>query len=248
MDNFLSAVRIMIKDIEIRIDGIESIQDDFEKIVPNVTSDIRNQDNEANVDLKCMIAFILRELVIHIYGPPDPAFNYYYHVDLNVSKWSKICPAMEDHTTVAICIGSYIKNWWDLVYDIAHETIHTLNPILDLNVPFNSLEEGVAVKFAEDIFETYLKDYAPMQVACSSPTIAINQSNNYLTAYNAAKKIPNEELKRVRALFGSFGDIDNFENFYGCIKSYVTDIEAQTLFKDFIDPANRLSIDPRVGH
>ncbi|MEN8283061.1 hypothetical protein [Acinetobacter gerneri] len=249
MDEFISAFRNMLEKLDNDLKCIkeESLLEDLESISSQLTLNIR-EDNEANIILRSIIAFVLHELVKKNYGFPDPLYTYEYQVDLTSSKWSKVCPLMGDHSTVAICIGPYIKTWWDLVYDMAHETVHTLNPILQIGQPYNSLEEGVAVKFAEDVFENYLSSYAPMLVACSSPKKTFNQSNNYLTAYKATKKIPDEKLKGIRDKFGSFGKIDNFENFYELIKGFVSTEEAQTLFKYFVDPANRITQDPRVSY
>lgn len=217
----------------------ECLLEDLERISSRLTPNIR-ENNESNIVLRCIISFVLYELVKKKYGSPDPSFTYNYQVDLTSSERSKVCPLKGDISTVAICIGPYIKTWWDLVYDMAHETVHLLNPILQIDQPYNSIEEGVAVKFAEDVFENYLSAYAPMSEACSSPKIAIDQSNNYLTVYKVAKKIPDEKLKKIREKFGSFGKIDKFENFFELIKEFVSTEEAQTLFKSFTDPANRL--------
>ncbi|HCV3155822.1 hypothetical protein [Acinetobacter baumannii] len=249
MDEFISAFRKMLEKLDTDLKCIkeESLLEDLESISSDLTLNIR-EDNESNLTLRCIIAYVLHELVKKNYGSPDPLYTYNYQVDLTSSKWSKVSPLMNDHSTVAICIGPYIKTWWDLVYEMAHETVHTLNPILEIGLPYNSLEEGVAVKFAEEVFENYLSNYAPMSVAYSSPRKTFDQTNNYLTAYKAAKKIPNEKLKEIRDKFGSFGKIDNFENFYKLIEGYVGTEEAQTLFRNFIDPANRLKEDPRVGY
>lgn len=247
VDGFISAFRNMLEKLDIDLVSIkeEGLLDDLESISSQLTTNIRD-DNYENLILRCMIAYVLHELAKKKYGAPDPLYSYNYQVNLTSSKWSKVCPLMDDHSVVAICIGPYIKTWWDLVYEIAHETIHTLSPLIDPLADYNALEEGVAVKFAEDVYAAYYSDFSPIKIPASSPKNSYNSNNNYLTAYKATDKLSDELLLDVRNCFSGFGRMNDFEKFNQMVGGFLSNKEIKILFDSFKDPSNRKGMDPSI--
>lgn len=119
-------------------------------------------------------------------------------------------------------------------YDVCHEVVHLLNPVFnvqDANVKVSALDEGVAVKFAEQMYERYIRPYCD-RIPSTSPIFYRN--SQYFVAYSAAKKIPDGVLKEVRQVFGMFSKIDDVEKFKTLVGSYLSDKEMDELMAKFI--------------
>jgi len=87
------------------------------------------------------------------------------------------------------------KNYWPTaIYELAHETVHLLNPIVG---DTNYLEEGVAVAFAIEmskITNHHIKPHSDQQ--------------SYLNAWTLAKQLPGDiynSAKRIREYCGALG-------------------------------------------
>lgn len=147
---------------------------------------------------------------------------------------SQIVPLMGDHGTVAIVLGTYVKSWEEVFYDICHESLHLLNPVIKVNdreVRVSALEEGVAVKFAEKMYEKCIKPYCgqtPLTSPVNSP------SSQYYLAFNAAKKIPDDVLKEIRSVFGKFSNIEDSGKFKRLVNQYLNDEEIRILVEVFV--------------
>jgi hypothetical protein len=147
---------------------------------------------------------------------------------------SQIVPLMGDHGTVAIVLGEYVRSWEEVFYDICHESLHLLNPVInvkDSKVRVSSLEEGVAVKFAESMYEKYIKPYCG-KTPLTSPVKSPN--SQYFLVFNAAKKIPDDVLKEIRSVFGKFSNIDDSEKFKRLVSQYLNDEEIRILVQGFV--------------
>lgn len=147
---------------------------------------------------------------------------------------SQIAPLMDDMSTVGIVLGECVRSWEEVFYDICHESLHLLDPIInvyDSNVKVSALEEGVAVKFAEDMYEQYVRPYCRKK-PLTSPVSDIN--SQYFKAYSAAKKIPDVVLKDVRKVFGKFSKIDDVEKFKEMVGNFISDEDVKTLVDPFV--------------
>lgn len=83
--------------------------------------------------------------------------------------------------------------WPTTLYELAHETVHLLNPVVGYT---NYLEEGVAVAFSVDMSKTQT----------THPMSPCDQF--YSKAYELVQKLPNgvyESAKQIRAQCGSLG-------------------------------------------
>ncbi|RQY65618.1 hypothetical protein DF110_28475 [Burkholderia stagnalis] len=117
--------------------------------------------------------------------------------------WSRISKP----TTFGVSVGSFAESWEQVFYELCHETVHLLNPILDIKQSrVSALEEGVAVKFAEDLYGTFIQTYT-RRSPLVTPTS--NKSSSYFKAFSIAKKIPDDKLKLIRKEFGKFSAVDN---------------------------------------
>ncbi|WP_220465770.1 hypothetical protein, partial [Pseudomonas juntendi] len=55
-----------------------------------------------------------------------------------------------------ICFGTQVITWEQLFYELAHETLHLLGPTDTNKNTVARIEEGVAVKFAEEFYKDYV--------------------------------------------------------------------------------------------
>lgn len=155
--------------------------------------------------------------------------------------WSKpnsqIMPLLGDHGTAVIAIGTFAVSWEEVFYDICHESLHLLNPVINVhgsNVKVSALEEGVAVKFAEQMYEKYINSYCN-KIPATSPINAFH--TQYFQAYSVAKRIPDVILKEVRKVFGRFSKLDDADKFKDLVCDYLSDEEAEILLAPFRYPA-----------
>ncbi len=131
-----------------------------------------------------------------------------------------------------IGIGKGASTWSDVIYEIAHESLHLLDPVADVAVtPVAAIEEGVAVKFAEVVYSEHMRPHGAAQPMGSR---AVAYDANYRSAYEAARKIPDEDLKRVRAHFGKFSAVTDTAAYRACVDAHVDDEEAQALAAPFV--------------
>lgn len=133
--------------------------------------------------------------------------------------------------TYGVCIGWRFDSWEQFFYQVSHEAVHLLDPKLARNgqLKCSALEEGVAVRYAEEMRETYLPHISTAFV--ESP--AGNSHSPYHHAWLAARKLPDPVLKQIRQTFGSFGSINDPARFAAITADWLTPDEATLLSSDF---------------
>jgi hypothetical protein len=141
-------------------------------------------------------------------------------------------PWKDNNKKFVLTIGTCARTWEEVFYDLCHESLHLLNPVTDVkNKKISALEEGCAVSFAEAMYEKYISSYCN-KVPTTSPTY--DKSSQYFLAYFATKKIPDDVLKQVREVFGSFSTIDNVEKFTELVLPYASEEDIKILTTPFI--------------
>jgi len=191
------------------------------------------EETEANRKLLNAAILVALGTAEELYGEGDETEFHCYPI-FKAQPRSQIVPLAENHLKFAIVIGECARSWEDVFYDICHESLHLLNPVINVmddTVEVCALEEGVAVKFAEQMYEKYIKPYCG-KTPSSSP---VNYSDSqYFMAYYAVKKIPDDVLKETRKSFGRFSNIDDVNKFKALVGSYVSDKEIEILTNPFV--------------
>lgn len=221
----------LIEDDEFTDELKARIREQIDSASVNVTSDPRDLAEGNATLLNAMLVVVLGK-VQDLYGEINANFHP-MPVFLNQPQ-SQVVPLSEDHGTFVIGLGQDVKSWEDVFYDICHEALHLLNPVINVkcdNVSVSALDEGVAVKFAEQMYEMYIKPYCN-KTPLTSP-IAATRSQYFIT-YFAAKKIPDHVLKEVRTVFGRFSKIDDTEKFTALVGRYVNSEEIKLLTLPFV--------------
>lgn len=145
-----------------------------------------------------------------------------------------------------VTLNIFATTWDKAFYEIAHETVHTLNPSLE---PTTFLDEGVAVKFAESMHLDYIQPYtdqAPPLSPLTAHRIRFGTKpaiSGYVKAYEVARKIPDEILRRVREAFGGFPFAKTAERLFELCDGHITLDEAAFLCSEF---SNDLTIQSRT--
>ncbi|HHQ6628261.1 TPA: hypothetical protein ACSTL5_004828 [Serratia fonticola] len=129
-----------------------------------------------------------------------------------------------------VCIGWRYDSWEQFFYQVAHDAVHLLNPkIAPLGtIRTCALDEGVAVRYAEEMLEKYLPYVSRAFV--DSP---VGTNNPYHVAWLAASKLPDSVLRQIRVEFGSFGEIGDPARFAEMTAQWLTPKEAELLSGDF---------------
>lgn len=131
-----------------------------------------------------------------------------------------------------IYIGCKYDDWEQIFYEICHESVHLLNPAEHEDLPnVQRLDEGVAVKFAENMYKKYITPYTTKPPKFTPVRLA--RLSQYTKSFNITNKISDEKLKEVRSIFGSFWSIPDKEKFMSIVGNYITDKEADYLLSDF---------------
>lgn len=221
----------LLEDVELN-NGLKArLKEQIDSAAVNATSNPRDEI-EGNKELLNAIMVVVLAKLENLYGDGD--YTKLYSMPLFVAQpQSQIVPLMEDHGTVAIVLGEYVRTWEDVFYDICHESLHLLNPVINVkggNVKVSSLEEGCAVNFAEHMYQKYINPYCD-KIPTTSPANA--PYSPYFIAYSVTKKIPDGVLKEVRKEFGRFSKIDDVEKFTALVGGYVSGEEVEVLIKPF---------------
>ncbi|HDV8352641.1 TPA: hypothetical protein RKT01_004472 [Burkholderia vietnamiensis] len=195
-----------------------------------MTLDPRDEVESNGKFLHASLLVIARK-VEDLYGAGDDTDLHYLPIFLNQLN-SQILPLIGEPKKFALGIGLIARSWEDVFYELCHESLHSLNPVVDVrNNRVAALEEGCAVKFAEQMYLEYIKPYCN-EIPLSSPVS--DHSSQYFTAYMAAKKIPDNVLRKVRQVFGRFSKIDDVRKFTTLVELYVSEAEAASLCERFV--------------
>lgn len=234
MPNFIKAIMSLFNDLHQDIDAQNIFKDSIESQLPHKVLLQLRDDNDFNWWLRHTILVLVVTKAEKIYGECDTAFTIYPDPDLNSSPRSRICPEKGNHKNIIVCMGSYVLTWEDFFYEICHESIHLLNPVIDIkNNPSSALDEGVAVKFAEIMFNTYIKPYHEYPPN-NSPLNPIAGNNNYNKSYQIANKIPDDVLFEIRKEFTAFTRINNVSKFAEFTDNYIDNNEIKFISDHFV--------------
>lgn len=234
MPHFIKAVISLFNDLYKDIDE----QNNFKALIESkfshkVLLQLRD-DNDFNWWLRHIVLVLVVTKVEEIYGECDTAFTICPNPDLTSSQRSRICPEKDKHENIIVCLGSYVMTWEDFFYEICHESIHLLNPVINIERnPSSALDEGVAVKFAESMYNTYIKTYHRYPPN-NSPLNPIAGNNNYKKSYLIANKIPDNVLFEIRKEFTAFTRINNVSRFAEFISDYIDDNEIKFISDNFV--------------
>ena len=216
-----------IKDDQFTDEVKATLKKQIDSAAVDRTSDPRDR-TEGNQNLLNAAMLVVYGTVQDLYGVGDETDLYPFPI-FEAQPQSQIVPLIKDRGTVTIVLGENVRSWEDVFYDICHESLHLLNPAI--NVKICALEEGVAVKFAEQMYEKCVIPYCD-KMPRTSP--ANSYASEYYVAYSAAKKIPDDVLKEIRNVFGKFSKIDDAEKFGELVSEYLNDDEIERLVAPFI--------------
>jgi hypothetical protein len=129
-----------------------------------------------------------------------------------------------------LVVAQWADTWEQVFYEIAHESIHLLNPVIPDGRRMATLDEGVAVRFAEENYIDWITPYSKRPPVISPVT---QPDLFYCPAFLATKPIPNTALRAVREEFGSFWAVDDMQRFVSLTGAYVSDDQAELLTGPF---------------
>ncbi|CQE12723.1 Uncharacterised protein [Yersinia intermedia] len=143
---------------------------------------------------------------------------------------------LAEHFDYGICIGWRYDSWEQFFYQLCHECVHLLDPQLAPNgeLKVSALDEGVAVRYAEEMLDKYLPYIARSFV--DSPVIS---RSPYYFAWDAARKLPDEVLRTIRETFGAFARINDRARFAQLTSKWLNEDEITLLCADFEYPKHR---------
>ena len=199
--------------------------------VQEITEDPRAIENSYVVSVA---GILMLEVVEEKFGAPSlsaelmsifPAFSSIPRSQVGVN----IVTAEHPVERYSIFLGCHINTWVQFFYELAHESIHMLGPANTKEVEIATLDEGVAVKFAEDFYRQYIFPLTGLLV----PSTPLNAPQSvYFKAYHAANKIPDIVLREVRERFNNFREIKN-PIFYEMTQKYLSKSESELLCSAF---------------
>jgi len=226
-----SVIERLLNDIYLDFDYTEKILSLLDREVQEITEDPRDFGNTFAVNVA---GILLLEMVERKFGATSldaefmstsPAFSTTPRSQVNVNM------VTADHPTAryTIFLGCRINTWHQFFYELAHESIHMLGPANTKEVEIATLDEGVAVKFAEDFYREYIFPSTGVPVP-ESPLSA--PQSVYFKAYQAANKIPDVILFEIREKFNNFREVKN-PLFYEMTLNYLSRSEAELLCSAF---------------
>lgn len=221
----------MLNDIYLDFDYTEKVLSLLDGEIQEIAEDPRAIENTYAVNIA---GILLLEMVEKKFGAPSlnaefmsiiPAFSTTSRSQVGVNM------VAADHPTerYTIFLGCGINTWYQFFYELAHESVHMLGPANTKEVEIATLDEGVAVKFAEDFYREYIIPSTGVPVP-QTPLSA--PQSIYFKAYHAANKIPDIVLFEIRKKFNNFREVKN-PLFYEMTLDYLSRSEAELLCSAF---------------
>ena len=221
----------LLNDIYLDFDYTEKVLRLLDNETPEITGDPRAIENSYAVNV---VGILLLEMVQNKFGDSSldpeamsiaPAFSTIRRSQVSVNMITADHPT-ERHT---IFLGCHINTWHQFFYELAHESIHMLGPANTNEVKIATLDEGVAVKFAEDFYREYVFTLTNVPV----PESPLNAPQSiYYKAYQAANKLPDLVLLEVRKKFNNFREVRN-PLFYEMTMNHLSISESELLCSAF---------------
>ncbi|MGA3868468.1 hypothetical protein ACI2UM_24110 [Ralstonia nicotianae] len=205
------------------------------ELAANATENPRDNVRE-NYEMLYHTQEAILDVVEGRYGKCDDAIDTYMHpvlrdMEKNKHTRSQIGSLKSMPATFGVSVGSFAESWEQVFYELCHETVHLLNPVRDIKQSrVSALEEGVAVKFAEEMYEAFIATYTRHGPLV---TPAADKSSSYFRAFSIAKKIPDDVLKRIRKEFGKFSAVDDASLLMKIAPACITEHEAQQMCDAF---------------
>jgi len=205
-----------------------AVREHIGSIGPKISESPREQ-TYANAEFLYVLARLLfaRAQILYGNGAHDELiFEPYFG-----SHASQVFPVSKEPLTFGVVIGAHAKTWEAVFYELAHEMLHFLNPVQNIREqPIATLEEGVAVKFAESVYSELVSAYTGRSPAVS-PVAA--RAPQYYPAFSATKKLPDAVLATVRDHFGCFHTVNDPVAFASLVDKYLDPREIELLLTPF---------------
>ncbi|MBB5428289.1 hypothetical protein HDG40_006476 [Paraburkholderia sp. JPY158] len=227
---FIDAIIEMIKTTNNSVPTKEQFAEELSRNGEHV-SECPREERRENTRMLELVFLLTLELVEEKYGNsnvqifPTPQFR-------KDGKASQIGTAGGDHTTFGVGIGADVTTWEQVFYELCHESVHLLNPVVNIETTsVSSMDEGVAVKFAEDLYARFITSYTGREPAIS-PTHA-GVAHPYRVAFDIVRKIPDSVLKEIRAEFGAFSQVTDEIKLLKFASEYISEEEARVICLPF---------------
>jgi len=199
---------------------------------PSITSNPRDK-TDGNISILTAMLTILLGTVQDLYGIGDET-EVSLHPQFLDYQQSQIRFLVGDAPRGIVVLGRYVRTWEEVFYDLCHESLHLLDPVLNIEEAMvSALEEGVAVKFAEQMYAKHIKPYCD-SIPVTSPVRA--PQSQYFRAYCAAEKIPDDVLRGIRNAFGRFSNINHVNKFRELTMAYLNETEIEVLMAPVFYP------------
>ncbi|KAA5924219.1 hypothetical protein F1536_00560 [Achromobacter xylosoxidans] len=230
--NIFVATRNLASSIPLDPEEAAEFQSIITKFESGCTNSPRDENND-NSNFIRILTLLAQDKAKSLYGNPENA-----DIDLgpffSQNRWpSRIAFTLEEKFCIEL--GQSLRTWEDFFYDICHEALHLLNPVKDLKTTtICRLEEGVAVKFAEDCYAAFIYPWKKKK-ARNSP-VDNTQAGDYRRAHAITKKIPDSVLKSIREKFGAFYKSNDPTEIHKLAGSYINEDEAIFLSQSFLYP------------
>lgn len=225
---FGSAIVELIAATPTSLEDMPRVQGAVKALTGKVEDDPR-EETEANSQMLETIVWALLDIVEQRYGTSH--VELYTKPEFINEPGSSVRATVEAPPRFGIAIGNLVRGWEQVFYEICHETVHLLNPVLDIKTtPVAALEEGIAVKFAEEMYAKYITVYTGR---CPLMTPLQEPGNPWLKAFLIASKIPNEKLLLVRKAFGRFSAANDPQLLMSIVKDCISPQEAHEICESF---------------
>ncbi|MEX9609616.1 hypothetical protein JI723_13870 [Providencia manganoxydans] len=149
---------------------------------------------------------------------------------------SMVCKLLGHDNLYGVLISNACTSWESVFYELCHECIHLLSPATgNLKNEVQRLDEGVAVKFAEDMYRKYITPYCNI-TPINSPITSLDPTarhSQYYKAHGITSKISDDKLREVRSAFGSFWSIKDKDKFMSIVGDCITNEDADYLLSKF---------------
>jgi len=198
---------------------------------PGISLDPR-EDLEANRRILGATLMTLFARVESLYGEGVDLNRFPFPLYQGQQR-SSVAPLREQPEVFAVVVRQTAFTWEAAFYEIAHEAVHFLEPIPNVaNNPVATLDEAVAVQFAERMYAEHITAYTGMPPV-DSPLRSYRPDNPYNRAFVAAKGLTDNTLHSLRDAFGAFSQAFDAPRMLGLAGDELTTEQANHLASPF---------------
>jgi len=234
---YLAAIRLLVLDTSVT----DNVRTDWLTVIDNSARVVTQKPALRKFETARLLAVTLaalHETAVDRFGEGEHPFTLDPFPKYRRTKGapSQVLPCEPGSERLWVGINDEMNSWEGAFYELAHEAIHLLSPVippLGANPTVATLDEGVAVHFAECMYDRYIRPYFAENPGTRPVGATYGINKQYSNAHAAASKLNDTALRNISDAFGGFPYALDSGRLHTLAAGAITDEEARILARPF---------------